>query len=324
MYIHSILKFGVGTLAVGLSLAVSPAVAQGWPAKPVTIVVPSAAGGAADLTARTFAQFLQDKKGMNVVVEDKPGAGGIIGTTTVKQAAPDGYTFLLSTNSTQSANQYLYKKLPYDAAKDFIDIGMLGKFGTVAVVAPDSRLNTLDALVSKAKAEPEKVFFGYYSSSSRVPPELLKQYADIRVEGAAYKNITHILTDLRGGMIQFAFVDYLTAKAHIDSKSLKPIAVTGNAANPAWPDVKPTNATYPGFVVEGWLGISAPAGTPSDIVEKMNAYTREAVADEATREKLANLGMQPERMALAQFQAFVKEDVQRWKSWVETAKIPAQ
>lgn len=310
--------------AAGLCLPAAGSAAATWPSKAITIVVPSAAGGAADLSARTLAHFLTGKYGVNVVVEDKPGAGGIIGTTAVKQAAADGYTFLLSTNSTQSANQFLYKKLPYDAARDFVDVGMLGKFGTVAVVAPSSPIGTLAQLVAQARSKPGKVFFGYYSSSSRVPPELLKHYADIRIEGAAYKNITQILTDLRGGLIQFAFVDYLTAMGQIQGGNLKPIAVTGAKPNPAWPGVATTASAYPGFVVEGWLGLSAPKGTPADIVTKMNQYMKQAIADPATREKYAKLGLQPESMDVAPFQAFVKQDVQRWKEWVKTAQIPPQ
>ncbi|UHL62779.1 tripartite tricarboxylate transporter substrate binding protein [Paralcaligenes sp. KSB-10] len=322
MFIHSFARYSAALL-IGAGLAAS-AQADTWPAKPITLIVPSASGGAADLSARTLAHFLTQKSGANVVVEDKPGAGGIIGTTAVKQAAPDGYTFLLSTNSTQSANQFLYKKLPYNAAQDFVDVGMLGKFGTVAVVAPANPINSLSELVASARQKPGKVFFGYYSSSSRVPPELLKHYAKIQIEGAAYKNVTQILTDLRGGLIQFAFVDYLTAMGQIEGKNLKPIAVTGAKPNPLWPNIATTNSAYPGFIVEGWLGISAPKGTPKAIVEKMNGYIKDAIQDPATRAQYTRLGLQPESMDVASFQAFVKEDVQRWKEWVKTAQIPAQ
>ncbi|MBB5214430.1 Bug family tripartite tricarboxylate transporter substrate binding protein [Parapusillimonas granuli] len=284
------------TLAASL-LFTAAAQAQAWPgSKPVTIVVPSAPGG----------------------------AGGIIGTAAAKNAAADGHTFLLSTNSTQSANQFLYKSLPYDAAKDFVDIGMIGKFGTVAVVAPNSPIKDLKELVDLAKKKPGEVFFGYYSSSSQVPPNLLKQYADINTEGAAYKNITQILTDLRGGLIQFAFVDYLTAKGQIDGGNLKPIAVTGAQPNPLWPNVPTTDSIYPGFVVEGWLGISAPAGTPKEVVAKMNGYLKAAVGDKATREQLTNMGLQPEAMDVDAFGQYVRDDTQRWKEWVKTAKIQPQ
>jgi tripartite-type tricarboxylate transporter receptor subunit TctC len=315
----------VGITLSGALLFAAAAQAQDWPGnKPVTIVVPSAPGGAADLTARNIAKYLNEQAHINTVVEDKPGAGGVIGTAAVKNAAADGHTFLLSTNSTQSANQFLYKSLPYDASKDFVDIGMIGKFGTVAVVAPDSPIKDLKALVDLAKSKPGDVFFGYYSSSSRVPPNLLKQYADINIEGAAYKNITHILTDLRGGLIQFAFVDYLTAKGQIDGGNLKPIAVTGARPNPLWPDIPTTDSIYPGFIVEGWLGISAPAGTPREVVQKMNEYLKSAVTDKATRDQLSSMGLQPEAMGIDAFAQYVRDDTQRWKEWVKTAKIQPQ
>lgn len=307
----------------GLILAAS-AHAAGWPEKPVTIIVPSAPGGAADLTARTFAQYLGEQTGQTVIVEDRPGAGGIVGTNASKNAAADGYTFLLSTNSTHAANQFLYKSLPYDAQKDFQQVGMLGTFGTVGVVAPGSPYRTVPELVDYAKKHPGEVFFGYYSSSSQVPSELFKQRADINITGAAYKNITQIITDLRGKQISFAFVDYLTAMGQIDGKGLIPIAVTGAQPHAAWPSV-PTMATYyPDFVVAGWLGLSAPAHTPPDIVAKMNGYMQAAVKDEATAKKLRALGLTPESMDVARFDAFVKEDTTRWKEWIRISGIQPQ
>ena len=137
-------------IGAGLMLAAA-AHAAGWPEKPVTIIVPSAPGGAADLTARTFAQYLGEQTGQTVIVEDRPGAGGIVGTNASKNAAADGYTFLLSTNSTHAANQFLYKSLPYDAQKDFQQVGLLGTFGTVGVVAPGSPYRTVPELVDYAK-----------------------------------------------------------------------------------------------------------------------------------------------------------------------------
>lgn len=301
-----------------------PAAAEQWPEKTVTIIAPSAAGGAADLTARTFAQYLGEKTHRSVVVEDRPGAGGIVGTNFVKSAPADGYTFLLSTNSTHAANQYLYKSVPYDAQKDFRQVGMFGTFGTVGVVAPQSPYKTVQQLVDAARAKPGKIFFGYYSSSSQVPSELLKARAKIQVEGAAYKNVTQIITDLRGGQIDFAFVDYLTAMGQVEGKGLRAIAVTGDAPNPAWPDVPVMNSIYPGFVVAGWLGLSAPAGTPADIVAAMNRYMAQALADPSVHKRLADLGLQPKAMDVQQFDAFVKDDAARWKEWVSTAGIQPQ
>lgn len=314
----------LATLVIGVAGTAPSAQAAQWPERIVTIVVPSAAGGAADLTARTFAQYLSARTGVSVVVEDRPGAGGIVGTHAVKTAPADGYTFLLSTNSTQAANPYLYKTLPYDPLKDFRQVGMLGTFGSVAVVAPGSPFQTMPSLVDYAKQHPGKVFYGYYSSSSQVPSALLKARAHLPIDGAAYKNVTQIITDLRGGQIDFAFVDYLTAMGQIDGKGLRAIAVTGETPHPAWPDVPTMSSYYPGFVVVGWLGLSAPAGTPASIVEAMNRYLGEAVDDPATRDKLSRLGLQPKRMAVAEFEQFVREDAGRWKDWIATAGITPQ
>jgi tripartite-type tricarboxylate transporter receptor subunit TctC len=311
-------------LLVACGVCATAASAAGWPDRTVTIVVPSAAGGAADLTARTFAQYLGGKTGQSVIVEDRPGAGGIVGTNSVKSAPADGYTFLLSTNSTQAANPYLYKSLPYDPLKDFRQVGMLGTFGSVAVVSPASSFQTMPQLVDHAKQHPGKVFYGYYSSSSQVPAALLKARAALQIDGAAYKNVTQIITDLRGGQIDFAFVDYLTAMGQIDGKGLRAIAVTGDAANPAWPNVPTMASYYPGFVVVGWLGLSAPAGTSTSIVQEMNRYLVQAVDDPEVNGKLSRLGLQPKRMDVAQFDAFVREDGDRWKQWIETAGIAPQ
>jgi tripartite-type tricarboxylate transporter receptor subunit TctC len=301
----------------------TPALAA-WPDKAVTIVAPSAAGGAADLTARTLAQFLGKKSGQSVIVEDRPGAGGIVGTDYVAKAKPDGYTFLLSTNSTHSANQYLYKSVPYDAQKDFRQIGMMGTYGTVGIVSPQASYHTIPELVAYAQSHPGKTFFGYYSSSSQVPSELFKARAKIDVDGAAYKNVTQIITDLRGGQIDFAFVDYLTAMGQIEGKGLRAIAVTGATPNPAWPGVPTMSTYYKDFIVEGWLGISAPAGTPDAIVNQMNAWMDEALKDPDVRQRLSGLGLQPHAMSVKEFDDFVRADTLRWKGWIDTAGIQPQ
>ncbi|OZI68966.1 Bug family tripartite tricarboxylate transporter substrate binding protein [Bordetella genomosp. 1] len=318
------------TLGAALTLSLAallPGAAQAdtdWPARPITLIVPSAAGGAADLTARTFAQYLGAKTGQTVVVEDRPGAGGVVGTQAAKAAKPDGYTFLLSTNSTHAANQYLFKQLPYDAERDFVQVGMFGLFGAVGVVPPDSPYKTVPELVDYARAHPGKVFFGYYSSSSQVPAELFKHRANIDIGGAGYKNITQIITDLRGKQIGFAFVDYLTAMGQIDGKGLVPIAVTGKTRAPMWPDVPTMGDYFPDYVVAGWLGLSAPAGTPMAQVEKMNAHMRAALADPETAAKFRALGLQPESMTQPAFADFVRADAVRWKEWVSVAGIQAQ
>lgn len=307
-----------------LALSATVGAAPSWPQRPITLIVPSAAGGAADLTARTFGQYLGRQTGQTVVVENRPGAGGIVGTMAVKSAKPDGYTFLLSTNSTHAANQHLFRQLPYDAQRDFVQIGMLGTFGAVGVVAPDSPFKTVPQLVEHARARPGELFFGYYSSSSQVPAELFKQRAGIDVGGAGYKNITQIITDLRGKQIDFAFVDYLTALGQIGGKGLLPFAVTGPIPAPMWPEVPTMASYYPDFSVVGWMGLSAPAGTPDEVVQAMSAQMQAALQDDETVERLSALGLQPQGMDQPAFAQFVREDSERWKDWIEKSGIQPQ
>ncbi|ALM86912.1 ABC transporter substrate-binding protein [Bordetella sp. N] len=313
----------LGLLAAGVGTA-TLAQAADWPSRTIKVVAPSAAGGGADLIARLVARILEDKLKQGTIVENRAGAGGILGTAYVRNAAPDGYTFLVSTSSTHSANQYLYKELPYDAVKDFEQISLIGTFGSVALVAPNSPFKTLPDLTAYASAHPDKVFFGYYSSSSQVPPELLKAQARLPINGVAYKNVTQIITDLIGGQIDFAFVDYLTAMGPLKGGQLRPLAVTGTERQSAWPDV-PTMSTYlPGFSVVGWYGLSAPAGTPKDIIEKVQAALESELNKPDVKARFEGYGVSIKTMDHAQFTQFVKDDRRNWAEWVKVAKIQPQ
>lgn len=311
-------------LAAAALLAALPAASADWPTKPVKIIAPSAAGGGADMIARTTARLLEERFKQPFVVENRPGAGGILGTTSVKNAAPDGYTFLISTSSTHSANQYLYKDLSYDAVKDFTQVSLIGTFGAVALVAPKSPFKTLPELTTYAKANPNKVFFGYYSSSSQVPAELLKARGKLPIDGVAYKNITQIITDLIGGQITFAFVDYLTAMGTIQGGQLRPLAVTGEERLRAWPDVPTMASFYPGFTVTGWYGVSAPAGTPKAIIADVEKAMRSALNTPEVKERFEGFGVTVKTMDSDAFTDFVKRDRGTWAEWVRVANIKPQ
>lgn len=315
------MRFLVAIFAVALSL---PAGAQQWPAKTVRLIVPSSAGGAADLTARAFAEHLSAQIGQPVIVDNRPGAGAIVGAVAAKNSAPDGYTFFVSGNSTHAANQHLFKNPGYDPVRDFEQVGIFGTFATVAVVSAQSPIKSLEELVGKARAEPGRVAYGYYSSSSLIPAELLKQRAKLDLIGASYRNITQIATDLMGGQITFAFIDYLTAMGPLEGGRLRPIAVTDAAPFHAWPDVPPLASLYPGFEVNGWLGLSAPAGTPADIVKRVNGYIADAQKHPATRARLEKLGFVIRTMSTQEFSDFVVADGKRWGEWVRLANIQPQ
>jgi len=312
---------GLAACSLSLKTHAQPA----WPERPISIIVPSAAGGAADFTGRSFAQALSRAlNGAAVTVDNRAGAGGIVGTIAARNAAPDGHAFLISTNSTHSANPFLYLKPGYDPQKEFEPVGLFGKFGTVLIVPAGSPYRTLTDLIEAARKSPGKLTFGFYSSSSQVPSELLKARARIDVVGASYKNITQIVTDLIGGQLDFAFLDMLSAAPALQNQSLRPIAVSAPGREPSLPEVPPVADTLPGYAVQGWIGLHAPAGTPRSIIDRVNQVMGQAMADPAIRKGFESRGMQVATLSPEGLRAFVIEDTARWKEWVALAGIKPQ
>lgn len=298
----------------------------GWPSKPLTIIVPSAAGGAADFVARTFAAYLASAlpAGTVVTVDNRAGAGGLLGTELAKSAPPDGHTLLLSTNSTHAANVSLYRKLRYDPRKDFEPIGMFGTVGAMLMVRSDAPFTSLPQLVAHARSNPGKLNFGYYSSSSQVPAELLQAHAQVQYVGASYRNITQIITDLVGGQLDFAFLDALSATPALHNDRLMAIAVTTPQRLPTLAQVPALGETYAGFEMQGWLGLTAPAGTPRQIVERLNKLMGQALEDHGVRQALEGRGLQPVAMSSERMRAYIAEDIERWARWVTLARMEPQ
>lgn len=310
---------------LGLVPLARTALASTWPERAITIFVPSAPGGAADFTARTFAAFAaRALPGANVMADNRAGAGGILGTVAARNAPPDGYAFLLSTNSTHAANVSLYAKPGYDPQKDFEPVGLFGRFGTVLMVRSFSPHDSLPRLLDFARRNPGKLTFGYYSSSSQVPAELLKARAQIDTVGVSYKNITQIITDLIGGQLDFAFLDMLSASPALQNNSLRAIGVSSPSREPTLPGVPPVADVLPGYAVQGWIGLHAPAGTPRAVIDRMAQITQQACADDSFRKALESRGMMVESMTPDRLRAFVAEDVKRWADWVKLAGITPQ
>lgn len=297
-----------------------------WPgSRPVTIIVPSAAGGAADFSGRLFARYLGAAvPGMTALVENKPGAGGIVGTEAAKHSAADGHTFLLSTNSTHAANLGLYRQLRYDPRKDFAPVGVFGTFGAVLMVPKSSPDQSVTALVDRARKTSGGLNFGYYSSSSQVPAELLRARAEAPMVGASYRDITQIMTDLAGGRLDFAFIDALSAAPALQNDRLRPLAVSSPQRMPRLPAVPTVAETFPGFEMQGWLGLTAPAGAPKAVVARVSELVVKAAADPAFREALEARGLVVSPMAATEMGAFIDADIARWASWISTAKIEPQ
>ena len=228
-------------------LAALPANAQTetWPTKPIRIIVPFAPGGSGDITARLVGKYIEDKTGQPFVVENKPGANGIVGVLAVKSAAPDGYTLMLATTSTNAANIHMYKSPGYDPEKDFQVVGVIGSSGAFLVVPADSPYKTLADLIAYAKANPGKLNFGYFNASSQVPAEVLGNKAGVEWQGVAYKAIGNAWTDLYAGAIQFMFVDLTAGRGQVVANKARPLAITLPARSPLYPDAADARRDLP-------------------------------------------------------------------------------
>ena len=318
---------GVAPGLLGLALLVATTLASAQPAyptKPIRIIVPFGPGGSGDIMARTFGQYLETQTKQPVVIENKPGANGIIGTELAKNAAPDGYTLMLSTNSTHAANVSLYKKLPYDPLKDFENIGSFGTLGSVAVVPPGSAINSIAALVNTAKANPGKVFYGHYNSASLMAAELFRVKTGAPMTGVSYKTIANAITDLIGGQIQVVFLEYASGASHIDGGKLTALGVTGAQRHRTWTTVPTIAESYPGFELTAFLALSAPARTPPEILDALNGWLNKALTDPTVKARLDQLGMTSQAMTRDDMRRNVQQEIERWVTYTKAAGMEPQ
>lgn len=313
----------ISMIATTLLLSAGPtAHAQSeWPSKPIKIIVPSAAGGASDFLARSFGRYVTQQTGQPVIVENRPGAASIIGAQVVKESAPDGYTFLSSGMSTQAANPVLYTNLPYAPERDFEEIGMYGVFPMIGLVKKDSPLRSVADIIRYAKENPDKLTFGHHAASSLVPVELIKARAGVSIRAVPYKNVTDISMNVASGVIDIAFIDALSAAPALNSGLLTPIAVTTPKRFHGLPEVPTVAETLPGYSMDGWLGLSAPAGTPKPILDRMNGLLRGALANPEIKASMESRGLVPTPMTLEEQKAWVAADRKRWVEWASIAKI---
>jgi tripartite-type tricarboxylate transporter receptor subunit TctC len=247
--------------------------------------------------------------------------GGVLATRPPKTAPADGYNILLTNSSILGANQFLYKDLPYDPVADFEHISLLAGSGSIAIVRKDSPFKTIPQLVQQAKAKPGQIFFGYYASSSQVPPQTLQARANIDIRGVPYKNITQITTDLIGGQIQFAFLDYASAISALNSAQLMPIAVTSRATHPLWPNLPRLGSYYAGMDFEGWYGLSAPKGIPQEAVARLARAVATVQADPAFQAQLQKLGYLPLRKSSREYAEVVGNEKAKWARQMKAANI---
>ena len=326
---HSFIYRVIFRLSCALALAVSAhaghAVAQAYPAKPIRMIVPYPAGQGTDIMARTIAERLSERLGQRIVIDNRPGAGGNIGTELAAKAIPDGYTLVMGTTATHAMNASLYSNIPFDHVNDFAPIILVGAFPMMLVTHPGIPASSVQDLIKMAKASPGMLNFGVGSTSSRVSVELLKRMAGIDVVPVLYKGATAMFTDLIGERIQFGFETVSAALPQIKAGRLKAIAVTAPKRTELAPGL-PTFAEsgLAGYDVVVWVALFAPKGTPGEIVAKLNAEAEKILQTTEMRQRMVTLGYDPAGGTPEQLAAYVKSETQKWSQAIKEAGIKVE
>ena len=313
--------------AIGL-LATNPgpAMAAGYPARPVHLVVPFVAGGASDTIARIVGARLSDRLGQPFVIDNKGGAGGTIGADAVAKAAPDGYTLLLFHIGMIYATA-LYKTLPFDVVNDFAPISQVGTSPSLLAVTPSLPIRTLGEFIARAKAEPGRLNYGSagVGSSGHLAVALFQRAAGIEVAHVPYKGAGAAIAATIGGEVQFMIETLGSLVPHVKSGQLRALAMTGTGRDAALPDV-PTmaEAGLPGFVCVTWFGMWAPAHTPPAVLDALNGALRDVLADDAARHALAAVGVEATSTTRARFGEIIRADLETWGKLIRDAGIEAQ
>jgi tripartite-type tricarboxylate transporter receptor subunit TctC len=314
-------------LALALPGASGVTWAADFPTKPIKIVVPYAPGGGADSVARIVAKKVSENVGQAIVIENKGGAGAILGTDQVAKAEPDGYTLLLGQSGPISINPAVYKNLPYDPVKDFAPISMTTAYPYILAVNAELPAKTLQELIALAKSKPDAMNYGStgVGAANHLVAELFNSKAGIKMTHVPYRGTALAVGDLLGGQLTVVFSDPISVLPHIKSGKLRALAVTSLERSPVAPDV-PTVAEsgYPGFEALAWHGILAPAKTPPAVIRKLNEEIVKAVREPATRELLANQAMQAVGNTPEEFAAFIQKDIATWKAVAAAAKVTVE
>ena len=291
-----------------------------WPTKAIRIVVPFTPGGTTDFVTRLVAAELAKSLGQPVMIENKPGAGTVIGVDSVAKSVPDGSSFVTVANSF-CVNQTLVKNLPYDAARDLRPVALMGLSEHVLATHPGSGFSNLADLVAAAKKAPGKLNFGSGSSSSRVASEMLKQMAGIDLVHVPYKGVSLAQTDLISGQIQAMLDNVVSVMPHVRANRIRAIAVATAKRSSVWPDMPTVAESFPGFQVNAWAALLGPAGLPGEIVQRLQAETARAVASEDVRARFASLGVEPMPMSAESAGEFMRAERERWARVIRDARL---
>jgi tripartite-type tricarboxylate transporter receptor subunit TctC len=313
--------FLIGTSA---ALAAPSAFAQGYPNRPIHLIVPYPAGGGTDFFARLVATPMGQTLGQQIVVENRPGAGTNIGAEGVARAQPDGYTFLLGDTATYAANKSLYSKLNYDSEKDFAPVSLTGRFAVVLLVNTDKlKVGSVKELIAEAKKAPGKIDYASVGVGSpfHLAAELFAQSAGIKLNHVPYRGAAPAIQDLVGGQIGMMFVDFATARGQLNNKQLKAIAVASPGEFYGLPGVPPVSKDVPGYEAWAWQGFVLPAKTPAEIVGKIHDAYVKAVTDPEIKQKLIGAGIDPLQSTPAEMAAYMKSESDKWAKVIKSANI---
>ncbi|SOZ35658.1 Bug family tripartite tricarboxylate transporter substrate binding protein [Cupriavidus neocaledonicus] len=319
-------RLGTG-LGIGLCLAAAPVLADTYPSKPIRLLVPFPASGATDLLARAIAQKVGSNMGQQIVVDNRPGAGGAIGSDMAAKAAPDGYTLLIATTSTHAIGPHINHRLPYNTETDFTPVGQVAIATNVLVVPNSLPVKNVRELVDYAKKHPGEL--NYASSGNgtvvHLTTEAFKAQAGVFITHIPYRGTALAVPDLISGKVQVLFDSIVSGLPHVKDGKLKALAVTGARRSPLAPEIPTISESgLPGFVSDTWFGIYGPKGMPADIVNRLNAEFNKAIQSPEVKERLAKLGAEPVGGTPAQFAAMVKQDSARWGKLIRDRKITAE
>jgi tripartite-type tricarboxylate transporter receptor subunit TctC len=303
--------------------ATAASLAQGYPNKSIRLIVPFPAAGATDLFARTLGQKMGERLGASIVIDNKPGAGGSIGSDLAAKAPPDGYTLLLATTSTHSIGPALSQRLPYDTVRDFTPIAHVGNAPSIMLVPNNSPAKTVREWIDHAKKNPGRL--NYASSGNgtivQLTAELFKSQAGVFVTHIPYKGTALAIPDLIAGNLDVMFDSLPTGMPHVRDGRLRALGVTSLKRSPLAPELPPIADTLPGFESSTWFGLYGPKALPADMVARINTAANQALADPEVRDKLSRLGIEPVSSTPAQLAKMVADDAAKWKKTVVERRI---
>ena len=298
--------------------------AQAYPTRPVTIVVPYTAGGSTEILTRIIAQNLTPRLGQTVIVENRPGAGTVIGASYVAKAEPDGHTLLIVTPTPMAINVRVHKELPYDPVRDFVPLVMVAAAPFVLIVNPELPVHSVKELIAYAKERPGKLSYGSggVGAPHHLYAELFKSMTGIQLTHVPYKGSVPALNDVLAGHIELMFCDVPPAAGFIQAGKVRALGVTTKARLVAFPDIPPITESVPGFEVAGWFMVVAPAKTPPAVVAKLHTEMKNVLATPAIKEQIAKMSLLPvDSPSVDDMKAFVKSEIVRWGKVVEAAGI---